>query len=290
MPAPAAERVSRGAASHHPAAVLRLAAARLTVLGGLSGPSHATRAQRAPWTVGLAVVRRGSGWPRRRRSTAVFSARPALKANQAATLIAGPGLLGPTRTVGNECHEARGLPPPGRACWCWPGDPVAAVHLIDELDQEVAALRGIVAGVLQTGVAEGFPILPLSWRRSELGEMFKQIAQDQSLPAVDVLDVLFIDGESLTRPFDRRGDRAWAGWTVATREGTHGRTRGGADVRGGAPPGPRRWPRTRTAVETRRARSSGRRPAWSSIFIAGSSSGYSTVVLGLIIFSIRGNG
>jgi hypothetical protein len=56
------------------------------------------------------------------------------------------------------------------------GRPVAAVHLIDELDQEVAALRGIVAGVLQTGVAEGFSDLAVELA-SELGEMLKQIGR-----------------------------------------------------------------------------------------------------------------
>ena len=54
------------------------------------------------------------------------------------------------------------------------------------------ALREIVAGVLQTGGAEGIADLAIELA-SKLGEMVEQIAQDQSLPAVDVLDILFID-------------------------------------------------------------------------------------------------
>ena len=56
-----------------------------------------------------------------------------------------------------------------------------------------AALRGIVAGVLQTGGAEGIADLAIELA-SKLGEMVEQIAQDEGLPAVDVLDILFIDG------------------------------------------------------------------------------------------------
>ena len=55
-----------------------------------------------------------------------------------------------------------------------------------------AALRGIVAGVLQTCGAEGVVDLAIELA-SKLGELVEQIAQEQSLPAVDVLDILFID-------------------------------------------------------------------------------------------------
>jgi len=78
--------------------------------------------------------------------------------------------------------------------WCSTSREAVKAVLSDDHCAEAgaAALRGIVAGVLQTGGAEGVADLAIELA-SKLGEMVEQIAQEQSLPAVDVLDILFID-------------------------------------------------------------------------------------------------